>query len=162
MWQILKKAQMEFAAADKKIKNLYDKLLSYAQRDLSIIEGGKGTARLKAIIEEMMSTIAPLKNKFTFKGNMRDTLGATAEKLANQMQVLSAVLPEYGGDPGGYDKSQVQKARNFFEDILITTAETLALKRAFDDGQQVYERIKSDDANNIFKQDQSGLVTLGD
>jgi hypothetical protein len=154
--------QMEFAAADKKIKNLYDKLLSYSQRDLAIIEGGKGTARLKSIVEEMMSTIAPLKNKFTFKGNMRDTLGATAEKLANQMQVLSAVLPEYGGDPGGYDKSQVQKARNFFEDILVTTAETLALKRAFEDGQQVYERIKSDDANNIFTKDQSGLVILGD
>ena len=151
--------QREFSEAETRIRNLHNKLLSLSNKNLELVSGS-GERTLKLVQEQLADTIAPLKGKFTFSETMRDTLSGASSKLANQMQVLADVLPEYGGNSGGYTEAQVTKARNYMQDLVITTAEVLALKRAFDDGKRVLSQTKSDDANNIFKQTNKGEVFL--
>ena len=91
---------------------------------------------------------------------MRDTLSGASSKLANQMQVLADVLEEYGGNSKGYTEAQVTKARNYMQDLVITTAEVLALKRAFDDGNRVLSQSNTSRGNNIFTKSSSGTVSL--
>ena len=151
--------QREFSEAETRIGNLHNKLLSLSNRNVEIVSGSDGRT-LKSVQDQLAAAIAPLKGKFTFSETMRDTLSGASSKLANQMQVLADVLPEYGGNSGGYTEAQVTKARNYMQDLVITTAEVLALKRAFDDGKRVLSQTNTSKGNNIFKQSSSGTVSL--
>ena len=46
------------------------------------------------------------------------------------------------------------------QDLVITTAEVLALKRAFDDGNRVLSQSNTSRGNNIFTKSSSGTVSL--
>ena len=127
---------------------------------VKIAKGNDPTVPPVIDYDQLAAAIAPLKGKFTFSETMRDTLSGASSKLANQMQVLADVLPEYGGNSGGYTEAQVTKARNYMQDLVITTAEVLALKRAFDDGKRVISQTNTSKGNNIFKQSSSGTVSL--
>ncbi|OUU28434.1 MAG: hypothetical protein CBC04_01405, partial [Verrucomicrobia bacterium TMED44] len=142
--------QREFSEAETRIGNLHNKLLSLSNRNLEVVSGSDGRT-LKSVQDQLAATIAPLKGKFTFSETMRDTLSGASSKLANQMQVLADVLEEYGGNSEGYTEAQVTKARNYMQDLVITTAEVLALKRAFDDGKRVLSQSSTSRGNNIFK-----------
>ncbi len=120
----------ELSRADSDLISLRNELLTVAT------QGGMAGDQdriLKMVQEQLMEETNKLTpGMFTTDETALSKLMSVEEKLASNFQVLSARVPEYGGNPNQFSEEQVLKARAKLGSLKNVIAEVRTLRKIYE------------------------------